>query len=195
MVRHHQGHGHRAIVARSEAHDSGLCAADPDTKNEFALDLINLTLASPTVNRHQKSEKDGAEWLPDLNQCRYVDRIVRIRLEYGLTIDRAEADAVDTVLDRCTPTDMVVLAPTATATTTPTPTPNPAADALATYDGHENGRISCADPQAHGIAPVRRGHPAHAPEAGLLTATAPEVPPALQQAYRNVEEAPAAHSG
>ena len=152
-------------------------------------------LASPTVNRHQKSDKDTSECLPDLNQCWYVDRIVQTRLEYGLTIDQSEADAADTVLDGCTPTDMVVPVPTTTATATPTPTTTPTADALATYDDHENGRISCADAQAHGIAPVRRGHPAHAPEVGLLTATAPEVPPALQQAYRDVAEAPTAHSG
>ena len=35
------------IVARSDAHDSGLCAADADTKKQFASDLLNLTLASP----------------------------------------------------------------------------------------------------------------------------------------------------
>ena len=100
------------IAAHSHAHDSGLCAAEPDTKDEFASDLINLTLASPSVNRHQKSDKDAAEWLPDLNACWHIDRIVQIRLEYGLTIDQGEADAIDTVLDGCTPTDMVVPAPT-----------------------------------------------------------------------------------
>ena len=62
------------IVARSEAHDSGLCAAGPATWSEFSSDLLNLTLASPSVNRHQKSANDVAEWLPDLNQCWYVDR-------------------------------------------------------------------------------------------------------------------------
>ena len=35
------------IVARSEAHDSGLCAATPATRAQFASDLVNLTLASP----------------------------------------------------------------------------------------------------------------------------------------------------
>ena len=35
------------IVARSEAHDSGLCAADTATRRQFAADLLNLTLASP----------------------------------------------------------------------------------------------------------------------------------------------------
>ena len=78
------------IVARSEAHDSGLCAVSPETRSEFASDLLNLTLASPSVNRHQKSDNDAAEWLPDLNECWYVDRTIQVRLEYGLTIDRAE---------------------------------------------------------------------------------------------------------
>ena len=151
------------IVARSEAHDSGLCAADPDTKDEFASDLLNLTLASPSVNRHQKSDKDAAEWLPDLNQCWYVDRIVLVRLEYGLTIDRMEADAIDAVLAGCESMDMILLEPTntSTATDTSTPTPAPAANALAMYDDNRNGRISCAEARAHGIAPVRRGHPAY----------------------------------
>ena len=57
------------IVARSEAHDSGLCAADDARRRQFASDLLNLTLASPSVNRHQKIAYDVAEWLPHLNQC------------------------------------------------------------------------------------------------------------------------------
>ena len=34
-------------------------------------------------------------------------------------------------------------------------------DALAIYDDNGNGRISCAEARNHGIAPVRRGHPAY----------------------------------
>ena len=48
------------IVARSEAHDSGLCAADEATRRRFATDLLNLTLASPGVNRNQKRARDAA---------------------------------------------------------------------------------------------------------------------------------------
>ena len=107
------------IVARSEAHDSGLCAAESRHHGtEFASDLMNLTLASPSVNRHQKSGYDAAEWLPELNQCWYVDRIIQVRLEYLLSIDRAEAEAIDTVLAGCESTEMVVLAPTTTQTST-----------------------------------------------------------------------------
>ena len=159
------------IVARSEAHDSGLCAGSPDTKDRFASDLLNLTLASPSVNRHQKSDHDVAEWLPELNQCWYVDRTIQVRLEYGLTLDRGEADAIDRVLATCESTGMVVLADRAgrngTTTTAPTPaaaadpTPNADVDALALWDDNGNGRITCAEARAHGIAPVRRGHPAY----------------------------------
>ena len=156
------------IVARSEAHDSGLCAVSPETRSEFASDLLNLTLASPSVNRHQKSDNDAAEWLPDLNECWYVDRTIQVRLEYGLTIDRAEADAIDRVLAGCESTDMVVITPgastptaqtTLTAQTTPTTTTD--VDALTLWDDDGNGRITCAEARAHGIAPVRRGHPAY----------------------------------
>ena len=34
-------------------------------------------------------------------------------------------------------------------------------DALAIWDDNGNGRISCAEARAHGIAPVRREHPAY----------------------------------
>ena len=161
------------IVARSEAHDSGLCAASPETWSEFASDLLNLTLASPSVNRHQKSDNDAAEWLPDLNQCWYADRIVQIRLQYGLTIDWTEAEAIDAILATCDSIEMVILPPetressTAAATPTPTPAagitsdPGTDVDALARWDDNGNGRITCAEARAHGIAPVRRGHPAY----------------------------------
>ena len=49
------------IVATSEAHDSGLCRADLATRTRFAQDLRNLTLASPALNRSQKSGKDAGE--------------------------------------------------------------------------------------------------------------------------------------
>ena len=155
------------IVARSEAHDSGLCAANAATRSEFASDILNLTLASPSVNRHQKIAKDISDWLPELNQCWYVARTVQVRREYGLTIDRAEADAADRILAGCQSTEMVVLAPGSSATATPTPTAaapptqSPDVDALALWDDNGNGRITCAEARAHGIAPVHREHPAY----------------------------------
>ena len=146
------------IVARSEAHDSGLCAADAATRRRFSGDLLGLTLASPSVNRHQKIAYDAAEWLPDLNQCWYADRIVRVRQKYGLTIDQREADALDAVIAGCSSFEMVVVSAPAAD---PSPTPGTGVDALAMWDDNNNGRITCAEARAHGIAPVRKGHPAY----------------------------------
>ena len=94
------------IVARSEAHDSGLCAADEATRRRFATDLLNLTLASPGVNRNQKRARDAAEWLPDRNRCWFADRSLAVRRKYGLTIDQREADALEGVLSGCQSTDL-----------------------------------------------------------------------------------------
>ena len=134
------------IIARSEAHDSGLCEASPATRAEFASGLLNLTLASPSVNRHQKVGKDAAEWLPDLNRCWYVARTIQVRREYGLTIDRAEADAIDRVLAGCASSDMIVLAPGTSPSAPATPTPAPDADALALWDDNGNGRLRALRP-------------------------------------------------
>ena len=96
------------IVARSEAHDSGLCAAGEETRARFASDVLNLTLAAPQVNRQQKRAYDAAEWLPQQNRCWFADRVVQVRQKYALTIDQEEADALDEVLSACASVDMVV---------------------------------------------------------------------------------------
>ena len=98
------------IVALSEAHDSGLCAADAETRRRFASDIVNLTLASPAVNRG-KGGNDAAEWLPDLNRCWFASRVVEVRQKYGLTIDQRERDVLESILSGCTSTEMVLLSP------------------------------------------------------------------------------------
>ena len=105
------------------------------------------------------------EWLPALNQCWYVDRTIQVRVKYGLTIDRAEAEAVDRVLAACESTAMIVLAPGTSTGTAPAGYTNPASteggNALELYDDNGNGRITCAEARAHGIAPIHRDHPAY----------------------------------
>ena len=157
------------LVARSEAHDSGLCAVTSERRREFAGDLLNLTLASPAVNRHQKSGKDAAEWLPDLNECWFADRVIQVRRKYDLSVDQAEADALDRVLAGCASTEMIftdeATSTTATPKATATAPSQPATDedrtALERWDTNGNGRITCAEAREHGIAPVHRGHPAY----------------------------------
>ena len=86
------------IVATSEAHDSELCAADRATRRRFAQDLRNLTLASPQVNRPQKSGKNAGEWVPNRNQCWFAGRVLEVKRAYGLTVDRREAAALERIL-------------------------------------------------------------------------------------------------
>ena len=96
------------IVARSEAHDSGLCAASVAlSRPSFARDLLNLTLAHPRLNRYQKSGKDVAEWQPAVNACWFAARTLEVRRKYRLTIDRTEAAAVERILTNCPSTAMV----------------------------------------------------------------------------------------
>ena len=149
------------IVARSEAHDSGLCAADAATRRRFASDILNLTLASPSVNRSQKSGKDVAEWLPDLNRCWFASRVVEVRLKYALTVDERERDAIEGILSGCSSTGMIVDTSGQAATATPVPAAGAEGGALELYDDNGNGRITCAEARRHGIAPVSRGHPAY----------------------------------
>ncbi len=89
------------VVAVSEAHDSGLCGASLAVRARFARDLDNLTLATPRLNRHEKVARDAAEWLPELNRCWFAKTVIAVRQEYGLTIDRREADALDAILAGC----------------------------------------------------------------------------------------------
>ena len=151
------------IVAASEAHDSGLCAADAETKARFARDLRNLTLASPRVNRHEKSGKDAAEWVPARNRCWFAGRVLEVRRAYGLTIDRREVAALDRILASCGSTvlDPVVCAvPATSASDSERASTTAGGDALALYDDNRNGKITCAEARRHGIAPVPRSHPA-----------------------------------
>ena len=153
------------IVALSEAHDSGLCAARTATKAQFARDPLNLTLASPSVNRYAKGSRDVAEWLPRLNACWFVARTLEVRRKYGLSIDTREAQAVEQTLAQCLSTEMVVLDCASTggppAATRRETTPGRMTDALNRWDDNSNGRITCAEARRHGIAPVARSHPAY----------------------------------
>ena len=151
------------IVARSEAHDSGLCAADAATRRQFAADLLNLTLASPAVNRSHKSAKDAAEWLPDLNHCWFAGRVVEVRQRYSLTIDPRERDVLEGILTGCASTSMDVydFRPAPVAPPAPIPSGEGSDSALQRYDDNGNGRITCAEARGHGIAPVYAGHPAY----------------------------------
>ena len=148
------------IIATSEAHDSGLCAQDRETRTRFASDLRNLTLASPDVNRRQKKGKDASQWIPDRNRCWFAARVVEVRRAYGLTIDRQEAESLERILKNCGSTEMKPLV-CHSASAPATEDASPGARVLAMYDDNGNGRITCKEARRHGIAPVARDHPAY----------------------------------
>ena len=88
------------IVARSEAHDSGLCA-HPWLWTPFASDALNLTVAGEHVNRTLKRDRDPTTWMPDVNRCWYVETWMAVKRKYGLSIDAAERDALALVMVDC----------------------------------------------------------------------------------------------
>ncbi len=89
------------ITATSEAHDSGMCGRPRSEKSAFASDLLNLTLATPSLNRNQKSAKDAAEWVPEKNKCWFAAAIVQTKKKYGLSVDQAEKTALLKLINDC----------------------------------------------------------------------------------------------
>ena len=88
------------IVARSEAHESGLCHRGYSVRCQFARDMDNLTLADPILNS-KKGKKDAEEWQPDYNKCWFAGRVIAVKLEYGLTINKKERDKLEELLMGC----------------------------------------------------------------------------------------------
>lgn len=150
------------IVARSEAHDSGLCAESITTRRAFANDLANLTLASPEVNRNHKRANDLAEWLPVQNTCWYVERVLAVKRKYRLSMDPEEARVARDVIDTCITTNMQVPSGTVISGHAQGESASVCeSDPLGCYDDNGNGRITCAEARNHGIAPVPDTHPAY----------------------------------
>lgn len=148
------------IVAASEGHDSGLCAASATQRIQFATDILNLTLASPEVNRCGNGGKcgsDAAEWLPERNKCWFAKRVVDVKLKYGLSIDQNDPNALKAVLEKCDSFDMIFYSATYDGDIPESNINN----VLDLYDTNRNGRITCSEARAHGIAPVRSEHPAY----------------------------------
>ena len=135
----------------------------PPLVSLFARVLLNLTLAGPRLNRYQKIGKDVAEWTPAVNACWFAERTLEVRRKYELTIDRAEAAAVEEILAGCPSTDMVQhpLRIQSVPPVSPSLSQPVGVDALAQWDDNGNGRITCAEARRHGIVPVPRGHPAY----------------------------------
>ena len=84
------------VVALAEAYDSGLAELQFRT---FAGDLDNLTIADPVVNRNQKSDRDAGEWSPPQNSGWFAARVVTVKQKYALSVNPAERDALQAMLN------------------------------------------------------------------------------------------------
>lgn len=153
-------------MAKSEGHDSGLCSSNSQTRRTFSNYLLNLKLASPSVNRHQKSGKDFAEWRPGLNQCWFADTIIKAK--YRLTVDSREKATLERTLLACSSVNMIFSGSArqpASSSQNQQPARNTNSQSAAAdwrqWDSNGNGRVTCAEARAAGIAPVRRGHQAY----------------------------------
>lgn len=89
------------IVALAEAWRSGAADADEDTRRRIANDAVNLVASDPSANR-SKGDQDAANYLPPGKfRCTYLDRYLRVKVAFGLTVDPAEQTALRTAVAAC----------------------------------------------------------------------------------------------
>ena len=135
------------MVATSEAHDSGLCAAD--AAHEAA---IRLRPAEPDAGGARgepaPEEREGRRGVAAAGEPVLVrGRVVAVKRKYRLTVDAREARALEGVLSRCASTAMMVAGGRDAAPSPEAPGPGEAC-ALRRWDTNGNGRITCREARA-----------------------------------------------
>ncbi|MFD1815501.1 HNH endonuclease family protein [Rhodococcus gannanensis] len=89
------------IVPLAEAWRSGAAELDEDTRRRIANDATNLVASDPSANR-SKGDQDAANYLPPGKfRCTYLDRYLRVKVTFGLTVDPAEQTALRTAVAAC----------------------------------------------------------------------------------------------
>jgi Protein of unknown function (DUF1524) len=91
------------VVALAEAWDSGASQWSSDRRREYANDLDDYrTLIAVTDDVNQaKGDKDPTDWLPEYDQCRYLNEWVAVKVRWQLTIDPAELDSLNSLAATC----------------------------------------------------------------------------------------------
>lgn len=144
------------LVPLAEAWDSGARRWNAATRQRFANDLRDprsLIAVSASSNR-SKSDRDPAEWMPQLGRCAYVRQWVAVKTRWQLTVDRAEKRALRRHASGCKDSLLrvrVAIIGTGGATGgggTSTPS---------TGAGLDPRFSTCTEAKAHGFGPYVRG--------------------------------------
>jgi len=93
------------MVPLKEVHESGGHAWSEDRRRAYANDTKSprtLIAVKAGCNR-SKGAKDPAEWMPPnrTHWCQYLDDWIAVKQAWGLTVDRAEFNALKTGLKIC----------------------------------------------------------------------------------------------
>lgn len=91
------------LVPLAEVWRSGARSWSSTRREAYANDLTDrrtLVAVSAHSNR-SKSDRDPAEWLPEYQQCTYVESWVAVKLRWGLSADPAEKSALNAVASHC----------------------------------------------------------------------------------------------
>ena len=82
------------VVSLSDAIRSGGWAWTEDQWKQFQSDPAVLTLALPDVNRDEKRAKDIANWTPPHHQGWFATDYAVVKLAFGLSFTKAQADRI-----------------------------------------------------------------------------------------------------
>ena len=154
-------------VPLKNAHLSGGWKWDTARKEAYAnyLESPDHLIAISSRHNRSKGARGPEEWKPpdQASWCQYALDWTEIKHSWELTMIPSEHGAIATMLGTCDqPIEIRIEAadhPDTLAGEDETPPTD--MDALAMWDDNKNGRITCAEARAHGIAPVHRGHPAY----------------------------------
>ena len=90
------------LRSRHSAAKAGGCDWPAEVKRGYAMDPMNVTVAPPDVNRHQKSDKDPDRWMPERNGHWFAWRYVLVSRKWGLSITPESRAVLDDALGgRC----------------------------------------------------------------------------------------------
>jgi hypothetical protein len=131
------------VVALADAWVKGAQGWTAKRRTAFANDPLNL-LATLGSENAAKKNSDAASWLPPKvdYRCRYVARQIAVKRAYGLSVTRAEHDAMVRILARSPGQTL----PTAASVAVP-----------AMRTGSDPRFASCAAAKTAGYGPYRRG--------------------------------------